>query len=384
MMNGLKATAADLKRYRRRFEALFGGKAPGFAVSPGTARPIRDWPDFGPNPGNLRMLTYKPAGAARNPPLVVVLHGCTQTAAAFAESAGWLALADRHGFGVLMPEQLRANNPNLCFNWFLPQHTQRGAGEAASINAMVDCAAATEGFDRQRVFIAGLSAGGAMAAAMLATYPETFAAGAVVAGVPYGAAGNIQEAFHAMFHVKRQAAAKWGALVRGASDHAGPYSRIAIWHGTADQTVLSGNADELVKQWTDVHGLTDEPSESGADGRISHRVWRDAAGRAAVEEILVEGMAHGVPVDPALADGEGGAAGPFLLDVGIGASLRIAQSWGLAPLDTEVASATGLSDAQRSAPEQLRPAQMPNAAPPKAGAEAIIRAALRKAGLIAG
>ena len=93
--------------------------------------------NFGPNPGALRMLHYRPEGLAPGAPLVVVLHGCTQTAEGYAQGAGWLTLADRYGFAVLAPEQRQSNNANLCFNWFEPGDTARGAGEAASIAAMV-------------------------------------------------------------------------------------------------------------------------------------------------------------------------------------------------------------------------------------------------------
>jgi feruloyl esterase len=343
---------------------------------PAADRAIREWTDFGPNPGNLRMLTYKPASAPRGAGLVVVLHGCTQGAASFAEGAGWLALADRHGFGVLLPEQQRPNNQNLCFNWFLPQHTRRGAGEAASIHAMIARAIEAEGFDAGRVFVTGLSAGGAMAAVMLATYPETFAAGAIVAGLPYGGAGNVQEAFHSMFQVRRHDAPSWGEKVRAASGHRGPYPRIAIWHGTGDQTVLPGNAEELAKQWLDVHGLPHAPSESASDGGSSHRIWRDGTGVPRVEQILVEGMAHGVPVDAALADGAGGSEGPFLLDVGVASSLRIAQSWGLAP--GGILSA----EAPQHRPTVVNGAATALGAAARSGPDAIIRAALRKAGLL--
>ena len=355
------------------------GKAAVQPVTPAADRAIRDWPDFGPNPGKLRMLTYKPPSACRGAGLVVVLHGCTQGAASFAEGAGWLALADQNGFGVLLPEQLRSNNQNLCFNWFLPQHTRRGAGEAASLHAMTNHFVEAESFDPSKVFVTGLSAGGAMAATMLATYPETFAAGAIVAGLPYGSAGNVQEAFHAMFQVRRHDAPVWGEKVRAASEHKGPYPRIAIWHGTADQTVLPGNAEELTRQWLDVHGLPQAPSETAADGDSVHRIWRDAAGVPRVEQIMIEGMAHGVPVDAARADGAGGAEGPFLLDVGVPSSLRIAQSFGLAPAEPVTAKAP------RPAPAVALNGSAPKAAAvAKTGPDAIIRAALRKAGLLTG
>ena len=136
---------------------------------------------FGSNPGALRMFKYVPERP--EPALVVVLHGCTQTAASYDFGAGWSTLADRYGFVLLLPQQQPANNPNKCFNWFLADDIERGKGEALSIRQMVEAMIRDHGIDRRRVFVTGLSAGGAMTSVMLATYPEIFAAGAVIAGL---------------------------------------------------------------------------------------------------------------------------------------------------------------------------------------------------------
>src|SRR5204863_6652570 len=172
---------------------------------------------FGSNPGALRMFTYAPAKLATSPALVVVLHGCTQSAASYDLGAGWSTLAERHGFVLLLPEQPTANNPKTCFNWFLPGDTARDGGDVLSIRQMIEKTIGAHNVDRRRVFVTGLSAGGAMATAMLATYPEVFAAGAIVAGLPYGAAHNVQEAFESMFKGRARSAAEWGGLVRKAS-----------------------------------------------------------------------------------------------------------------------------------------------------------------------
>ena len=115
------------------------------------------------NPGALRMLAFVPPGLAPGAPLVVVLHGCTQTAAGYDAAAGWSALATAHGFALLFPEQVRGNNANGCFNWFETGDSRRGGGEAASIAHAVAAAVAQHRLDPARVFITGLSAGGAMA-----------------------------------------------------------------------------------------------------------------------------------------------------------------------------------------------------------------------------
>src|SRR5262245_63757611 len=143
---------------------------------------------FGSNPGNLRMFVFAPSHKRPRPALVVALHGCTQTAASYDYGTGWSKLADRHGFVVLAPQQQKANNPNTCFTWFQPSDTTRGHGEAMSIRQMIDRTIIEHDIDRRHIFITGLSAGGAMASVMLAAYPEIFAAGAIVAGLPFGAA----------------------------------------------------------------------------------------------------------------------------------------------------------------------------------------------------
>ena len=195
----------------------------------------------------------------------MVLHGCGQTAAGYDHGAGWSTLARRYGFALLFPEQQRSNNPNGCFNWFEPGDTRRDGGEAASIRAMVDRMVRDHGIDRDRVFITGLSAGGAMTSAMLACYPEVFAGGAIIAGLPYGAAGNVQQAFESMFQCPSRPAREWGDLVRSASPrHNGPWPRVSVWHGSADTTVVPSNAREILeavdrRAWTGGGAVGAEP-----------------------------------------------------------------------------------------------------------------------------
>src|SRR5204862_2707305 len=189
--------------------------------SPPGERHLQEVADFGSNPGNLRMLAHLPRKLSKNPALVVALHGCTQTAAVYDHGSGWSTLADAHGFAVLFPEQPRANNPNNCFNWFLPPNTQRDHGEALSIRQMIERMIRDHGIDRRRVFIVGLSGVGAMAAVMLATYPDVFAGGAIIAGLPYGSARNVQEAFQAMAKGSDRSARTFGDLVREAASHRG-------------------------------------------------------------------------------------------------------------------------------------------------------------------
>src|SRR5579864_8760872 len=185
-------------------------------LTPASQSPLIEITGFGSNPGDLRMLSFVPAKLQHAPALVVVLHGCVQTAAGYDLGAGWSTLAERYGFALLMPEQQRANNPQGCFNWFNPEDVTRDRGEAHSIRQMIARMVGDHGIDKHRIFVTGLSAGGAMTSVMLATYPDVFAAGAVIAGLPYGVASNVREAMNGMLRSPSRSADGLGDLVRNA------------------------------------------------------------------------------------------------------------------------------------------------------------------------
>ena len=283
----IETVMATLAGHRRRWEQLIRSRADHAPAQDHDAAcdHLIEVRKFGSNPGALRMFKYVPANP--EPALVVVLHSCTQTAGQYDLGAGWSTLADRYGFVLLLPQQQAANNPNVCFNWFLPDDMERHKGEAASIHQMVERMVRDHGIDRGRVFVTGLSAGGAMTAVMLAAYPETFAAGAVIAGLPYGTAKNVNEAFESMFQVRPRAAPAWGDLVRAASPHRGPWPRLSVWHGSADPVVKPQNAEEIVKQWTDVHGLDEVPTQTEIVDGYPRQVWRDRAGEAIIEHYTI-------------------------------------------------------------------------------------------------
>jgi poly(hydroxyalkanoate) depolymerase family esterase len=300
---------------------------------------------FGSNPGALKARFYLPKGLPEGAPLVVVLHGCTQNAAVYDYRSGWSQLADEAGFALLFPEQQGANNPNLCFNWFQPADTKRGSGEALSIRHMVEAMVSTHGIDRRRIFVTGLSAGGAMATAILATYPEVFAGGAIIAGLPYGSATTVPEAFDRMRGHGGPAEQDLQQALRRGSDHRGPWPRISIWHGTVDHTVASSNAEAIAAQWRGVHRLEKLPTHSETAGRLTRQVWCDVIGEAMIEINMVAGMGHGTPV------GEGlGVPGPYMLDVGISSTREIARFWGVA--ETPARNAPSLSSPVARADEQ--------------------------------
>ena len=167
-----------------------------------------------------------------------------------------------------------------------------------------------------------------MAGAMLATYPEMFKAGAIIAGLPYGAAKSTSEALESMFTGRLNAARSWGDLVRAASTFEGRRPDVSVWHGTADATVKPINAGEIVKQWTDVHGIGGAAPVQEQVGAITRRAWQDRHGKTRVLDYSVPGMAHGTPL-MGLGGADDGVVGPFFLAAGLWSSLRIAQDWGL-------------------------------------------------------
>jgi poly(hydroxyalkanoate) depolymerase family esterase len=269
--------------------------------------------DFGSNPGQLAMFMHVPsAPPAPGAPLIVLLHGCGQAAIPFAREAGWMTLSDRLGVPLVLPEQAGENNHGRCFNWFQPTHVRRGSGEAQSIRQMVASAVQRFGSDPKRTFIAGLSAGGAMTAAMLAAYPDTFAAGAVVAGLPVGAASGMSEALRRMAEAgPSQSPAAWADLARHAAPAGfpGPWPRLSIWHGEADRVVDPDNARLLAGQWSALHGLdssrvTVEPSD------VRREIWGQSK-PPAVELWTLPGQPHAWPAD---------------------AADHIARFWGLGPV----------------------------------------------------
>jgi poly(hydroxyalkanoate) depolymerase family esterase/uncharacterized protein (TIGR02246 family) len=327
-------TEQDRYRSRRGRAAVIAAAALALPLTcaSGSARAatLTEVAGFGSNPGSLRMFVHVPDGLQPSSPLVVALHGCTQSAAAYDDETGWTALADARGFALLLPQQEFSNNFLRCFNWFQLGDIARDRGEALSIRQMIDKMKTEHAIDPERVYITGLSAGGAMTAVMLAVYPEAFVGGAVIAGLPYRCATNSFEAqFPCMNPGKDLSPTQWGNLVRTATNHGGPWPKVSIWHGSADPTVRPVNAAELMEQWTDLHGIDQVPDAEEAIGQHRRWVFQDAEGNALVETFSIAGMGHGTPVDPGPEEDQCGTAGAFILDADICSSFHIAKFWGL-------------------------------------------------------
>lgn len=226
-----------------------------------------------------------------------------------------------------------------------------------------------------------------MANVMMAAYPETFAAGTIIAGLPFGIAHSIPEAFQAMRSGRPLARSALGAFVRDANPGNDKWPAVSVWHGTADRTVDPTNGEAVVTQWLDVRGLPNEPTRVETVDGQTRSVWCDTDGRVIVEAFSIAGMGHGTPLNPAMNAGE--VAGAFMLDAGISSTLHSARSWGLVADDgaasvqsraespSSAARPTGAAETQGTASS---PAPHPRRGSINVGQ--VINNALRSAGLL--
>lgn len=283
---------------------------------------------FGTDPGSLHADTYIPENFPKNGPLVVVLHGSTQSTESYDAGSGWSALADECGIALLFPGQRSINNAMGSFNWFKADDSHRGGGEPLSIRQMIQLVVDDHAIDPSRVFITGLSSGGAMTSVMLATYPEVFAGGAIIAGLPYRSARTMTQAIFRMKGYGGPSDRRLGAIVRGASKFTGPWPTISVWHGSSDTTVDSSNADSIVRQWQKIHKVEGPPTRVETVDGFPRRVWCDSDGREVIEEYIIDRMGHGTPISAKGSEGLG-KEGKYMLEVGISSTRHIAGFWGL-------------------------------------------------------
>lgn len=291
---------------------------------------------FGSNPGGLKMYAYVPSPEPPpGAPLVLALHACSQDATVYRDT-GWEELADQHGFWVVYPEQQTINNSLRCFNWAGEYgnvaNMTRGQGENQSIKEMVDKMIADHGVDPTRVFAIGHSGGGAMVALLMAVWPDVFAAGGIMAGIPFDCTRQFFEVSSCLSPGKDLTPAQWGDKVTAAyPGYAGPWPRLSVWHGTADTLVKPLNQKELIDQWSAVHGIAPTPSTTSTVSGHTRYDFVDGQGNVVIESYEIAGGDHGTFVDP---DQGCGKSGAYLLDYDICAAAGMADFFGIANAST--------------------------------------------------
>ena len=252
--------------------------------------------------GTRRYKLYVPSGyTGQALPLVVMLHGCTQTPDDFAAGTRMNVLAEREGFFVAYPQQAPSANQLKCWNWFQTTDQQRGKGEPSIIAGLTQEIIRTYHLDARRVYIVGLSAGGAMAAILGITYPDLYAAIGVHSGLAYGTAHDLPSAHAAMQHGGSS------ATRRVAGTRREPRVRAIVFHGDQDTTVHPCNGDQIVEQWRAHYSEAGKGETVGgahlrvsvsvgqvADGHAYTRSsYHDMSGRAVMEGWLIHGAGHG-------------------------------------------------------------------------------------------
>ncbi|MFG1671134.1 PHB depolymerase family esterase [Streptomyces sp. Y7] len=251
--------------------------------------------DFGANPSNLRMYVYVPENLAPKPAIVVAVHWCTGSGPDMYNGTEYDTLADRYGFLVLYPSVTRSSK---CFDVSSPQALRRdGGSDPVGIRSMVDWATRTYGADTDRVFATGISSGAMMTNVLLGDYPDVFAAGAAFAGVPFGCFattdGSEWNSACAQGTVSRTAQ-QWGDTARAAyPGYTGRRPRMQLWHGSEDDVLRYPNLGEMIKQWTNVQGVGQNPAATDTPQSGWTRTRYGGTGdRAPVEAISLQGVGH--------------------------------------------------------------------------------------------
>ena len=225
---------------------------------------------------------YVPPGYKGQPlPLVVMLHGCTQDPDDFARGTRMNDAACERDFLVLYPAQAQHANASRCWSWFKHNHQRRGGGEPALLAAMTQDVINRYGTDPRRVYVAGLSAGGAMASILGDAYPELFAAVGVHSGLPPGSATDVQSAFEAMRSGAKQPIAPTGAV-----------PPVIVFHGDQDTTVHPINGHHIVAARSGASAPQRERLRSGNGREYTRARYRDARGHVIAEHWIVHGQGH--------------------------------------------------------------------------------------------
>lgn len=288
--------------------------------------------NFGINKGNLEMFVYKPTNSDKKVPLVLVLHGCVQTANEMAEQSGWNSLADANNFMVLYPQQKIENNLNKCFNWYENMDISKDNGEADTIREMIQYTIQNYDINPSKIFVTGLSAGGAMANVLLANYPNLFDSGAILSGIPFKAANDITTAYVAMQGKVEKTPEEWvAAISENNPNYKGKYPKVAIFHGVDDPFVNIKNAKIIEIQWKGIHNIKTEPTiipEFNGNSDITKTTYFKN-NCPTIVKYEINNLGHAMAVDPGTEKQQGGNIAKFAVDKNFHTTYWTAKFFGL-------------------------------------------------------
>ncbi len=291
---------------------------------------------FGNNPGKLDLFVHPPKNleSVKGRSLVVVLHGCNQTALAIAKQSGWCDLADTFQFMTIFPQQRSANNPNLCFNWFREADAYGEEGEAASVRAMIEYTCRTYGLDSQSVFVYGVSAGAMMTSSLLTMHPNEFKAGAVLAGGPFIPGLSAIERMKIFSSKRNLENTDWVVPVRNFSPSNKSWPKLLVLHGQRDFVVSPENAKILKQQWLDLNGVNTpnvivEDAFSG-NPLVQKSSFLNTENNVVVILYEMQEIGHALPIDPGPLPKQGGQKGVFAVDKDFFSTYYILKDFGLA------------------------------------------------------
>jgi poly(hydroxyalkanoate) depolymerase family esterase len=289
--------------------------------------------EFGSNPGDLKMFMHTSTKSVKGKkPLVLVLHGCNQNAEAIEQLTGWNKLSDSLGFDVLYPEQRFLNNPQLCFNWFRIEDQNKDSGECESIHQMLQYSLSTYAINSDSVYITGLSAGAGMAMVLLASYPESFNAGAVFAGPAFQLIQGVNN--YLSQGINRNIPSRDSLVARVKNQNKGDtmtYPMLYLFQGESDKVVAPKNAQFIVQQWTGVHDTDDVPDEIdtafNSTAQLKKTVFLSRQNKPILIYFEIENFGHALLINPGNKINEGGKKGSFGKDRNWHSTYYLAQQF---------------------------------------------------------
>ncbi len=284
---------------------------------------IRQLNEFGDNPGNLSATFFKPADNTDS--LVVLLHGCGQNAEWLADHTGLLSGSKREQFALLLPQQDKSNNIQLCYNWFSPADHLAGQGETASLINMIETARKQSGANK--IYIVGLSAGGAMATSLIAQYPSTFRGAGIIAGVGYPCADTLVKALSCMKSGSAYEAQKLADIVKQLHTKPMVWPNISLFSGSMDAIVSPINSRQMYDQWQLIMNTNASVSIPEIPDGISVERMQNESNKSFIELIMIDGIGHGWPINSQATNA--GKAAPFVLESPINVTDYLIDVWGI-------------------------------------------------------